>query len=48
MSAFDVREALDAHWKARFAADPVLKMTFARTYAEFVAWFKANPGGSRA
>lgn len=40
----DGREALDAYWKARFSADPVLGMTFARTYAGFVAWFKTNPG----
>jgi hypothetical protein len=43
----DGRPALDAHWKGRFSADPVLGMTFARKYAEVVVWFKANPGWSR-
>jgi hypothetical protein len=34
---------LVAHWRARLAADPVLNMTFARAYATYVAWLKANP-----
>lgn len=41
------RDALDAYWKGRFTADPVLRMTFARTCAEFVAWFQAHPGVPR-
>jgi hypothetical protein len=36
------REALDAYWRQRFDADPVLRMTFARAYGEYVAWLKAN------
>jgi len=43
----DGREALDAHWKARFAADPALRMTFAHTYAEYDAWFKGNRNPSQ-
>jgi hypothetical protein len=38
------REALDAYWRARFEADPLLRMEFARAYAEYIAWLKANPG----
>jgi hypothetical protein len=38
------REGLDAYWRARFEADPLLRMMFARAYAEYVAWLKANPG----
>jgi hypothetical protein len=44
----DGRDTLDAHWKARFKEDPVLHMTFARRYAEYIAWFKANGGPSRS
>ena len=38
------REALDAYWTARFDADPLLRMMFARGFAAYVAWLKANPG----
>jgi hypothetical protein len=34
------RAALEAHWRERFDADPVLRMTFARAYGEYVAWLK--------
>jgi len=37
------REALDAYWRLRFEADPLLRMMFARNYAEYIAWLKANP-----
>jgi hypothetical protein len=43
----DGRGTLDAHWKARFKADPVLHMTFACRYAEYVEWLTANRGPSR-
>jgi hypothetical protein len=43
----DGRAALDAHWQGRFAVDPALRAQFARTYAEYVAWFKANAGPPR-
>jgi hypothetical protein len=38
------REALDAYWRGRFEADPLLRMMFARAYAEYITWLKANPG----
>jgi hypothetical protein len=34
------RDALDAHWKARFAADPPLRMTFAARYAKYAAYLQ--------
>jgi hypothetical protein len=37
------RDALEAHWRARFQADPLLRMMFARAYASYTAWLKANP-----
>ncbi len=43
----DGHAALEAYWEARFSADPLLAMTFARKYADFLVWFKANPGSSR-
>ena len=37
------RAALDGYWRSRFEADPLLRMVFARAYAEYLAWLKANP-----
>jgi hypothetical protein len=37
-------ERLDAYWRARFEADPLLRMTFAQAYAKYLEWLKANPG----
>jgi hypothetical protein len=34
------RAALDAHWRARFEADPLLRMEFARAYAAYLAWLR--------
>jgi hypothetical protein len=38
------RAALDAHWRARFEVDPLLRMEFARAYAAYTAWLRSNPG----
>ncbi len=40
----DGRAALDAHWKARFTADPPLRMMFAIRYAKYLAWVKSTYG----
>jgi hypothetical protein len=37
-------EALFAHWRARFEADPPLRMWFARGYAQYLAWLRENAG----
>ena len=37
------KEALFAHWRARFEADPALRMWFARDYARYLAWVRENP-----
>ncbi len=37
------QEALFAHWRARFEADPPLRMWFARDYARYLAWVRQNP-----
>ena len=39
------RDALDAHWRARFQPDPLLRMEFARAYAAYLAWLRTNAGG---
>ncbi len=36
------RPALDAHWRARFEADPLQRMMFARAYASYNLWLKQN------
>lgn len=36
------REALDAHWRVRFAEDPGSRLLFARAYAQYIAWLRAN------
>jgi hypothetical protein len=36
----DARAALDAHWRARFEADPLRRMEFARAYAAYLAWLR--------
>lgn len=33
---------LDAHWRARFKADPLQRMMFARAYASYSLWLKQN------
>jgi hypothetical protein len=38
------RPALDAHWKARFDADPLQRMMFARAFASYSLWLKENSG----
>jgi hypothetical protein len=43
--ADDARDTLDTHWKARFAADPALRMSFAQKCAEYVAWLEARARG---
>ncbi len=37
------RAAVDAAWRARFDADPALRMEFARTYAVYTAWLRDHP-----
>ncbi|APR76036.1 Hypothetical protein A7982_01383 [Minicystis rosea] len=39
------REELDASWRARFEADPLLRAEFARAYAAYLAWLGSNTGG---
>jgi hypothetical protein len=39
----EARAPLDAHWRARFEADPLLRMMFARAYATYTAWLRSNP-----
>jgi hypothetical protein len=39
----DARPALDASWRARFDADPLLRMEFARAYAAYTAWLRGSP-----
>jgi len=36
------RPALDAYWRARFEADPLQRMMFARAYASYNLWLKQN------
>jgi hypothetical protein len=36
------RQAIDAHWRARFEADPLQRMMFARAYASYNLWLKQN------
>ena len=38
------RAALEAHWRARFDVDPMLRMEFARAYAAYTAWLRSHPG----
>lgn len=38
----EVRPALDAYWKARFEADPLQRMMFARAFAAYSLWLKEN------
>ncbi len=40
------RPPLDAHWRARFEADPLLRMMFAKAYATYLAWLRARAGGA--
>jgi hypothetical protein len=42
----EVRPALDAHWKARFEADPLQRMMFARAFAAYSLWLKENAAGT--
>jgi len=39
----EAKEALFAHWRARFEVDPPLRMWFARDYARYLAWVRENP-----
>lgn len=41
----EVRPALDAYWKARFEADPLQRMMFARAFAAYSLWLKENAAG---
>ena len=41
------RPALDAHWKARFDADPLQRMMVARAFAAYSLWLKENSGAPR-
>jgi hypothetical protein len=38
------REALFAYWRARFDADPPLRMWFTRGYAEYLGWIRETKG----
>src|SRR5262249_29182117 len=38
--AAEAHDALDAHWRARFDADPVLRAEFMRGYAVFLGWVR--------
>jgi hypothetical protein len=37
------RAVLDARWRARFEADPLKRMEFARAYAQYSVWLRSNP-----
>jgi hypothetical protein len=41
----EARAQLDGYWRARFEADPLLRMMFAKAYATYVSWLR---GGARA
>ena len=41
------RPALDAHWRARFEADPLQRMMFARAYASYNLWLKENSSAAK-
>jgi hypothetical protein len=38
----DAWPALNAHWQARFEADPLSRMEFVRAYSTYTAWLKQN------
>jgi hypothetical protein len=38
------RPALDAYWRSRFEADPLLRMMFAKAYATYATWLRENRG----
>jgi hypothetical protein len=40
--AAGARDALDAHWRARFEADPLSRMEFARAYAAYLGWLRQS------
>ena len=40
----DTQDALHAYWRARFDADPLLRMMFAKAYATYVAWLRDGAG----
>ena len=40
----DTRDALDAHFRARFEADPLLRMEFVRAYAVYLGWLREQGG----
>jgi hypothetical protein len=40
------RPPLDAYWRARFDADPLLRMMFAKAYATYTAWLRDRGGGA--
>ncbi|MEP7120510.1 MAG: hypothetical protein ABJE95_06365 [Byssovorax sp.] len=42
----EVRPLLDAYWKARFEADPLQRMMFARAFAAYSLWLKENSAGA--
>jgi hypothetical protein len=41
----DGRARLEDYWRGRFEADPLLRMMFAKAYATYVSWLRANRGG---
>jgi hypothetical protein len=41
----DTRDALEAHWRARFDADPLLRMEFVRAYATYLGWLREQRAG---
>lgn len=40
------RASLDGYWRARFDADPLLRMMFAKAYATYTAWLRDRGGGA--
>jgi hypothetical protein len=44
----DEREAVFARWRARFEADPPLRMGFTKGFAQYLAWLRENPGALEA
>lgn len=40
----ETRDALDAHFRARFEADPLLRMEFVRAYAVYLGWLREQGG----
>jgi hypothetical protein len=42
------KDALDAYWRLRFEADPLLRMMFAKAYATYLGWFRENGRAPRA